>query len=122
MPAGILAAEPGLKPGACDGLRSRDGLNRVPGGAIPDEDRGVILRPEQFPDILRCGERARRECAGGAHGGSCLAKNTGPQSNKSGAGAYLLIRRTSETYLCPGRRSTRITTLSESAMLVLIAR
>src|SRR5258708_8113964 len=75
---GALTREPGLKIGTCDGLCLGDGLNRVTGRAIAGEDRGVILRPEQFPDILRCRQRARREFAIGAHGWSCFARNTAP--------------------------------------------
>ena len=60
---GALTREPGLKIGACDGLRLGDGLNGVAGRAIAHEDRGIFLRPEQLPDILRSGERvAARIC------------------------------------------------------------
>src|SRR6266478_8114993 len=75
---GTLTREPGLKVGARDGLRLGNGLNRVAGVAIAHKDRGAIFRPEQFADILRSGQRSRREFAIGAHGRSCLARNTAP--------------------------------------------
>ena len=67
----------------------------------------MVKRPQGNP------ARVARSCAGySCQGGPCVA---------DGVRGTSAVRRTSEIYLRPGRRSTWTTRLSESAMLVLMA-
>src|ERR1700678_604841 len=74
----ILIFEPRLKAGARYRLSFGDSLNRVACRAIPHEDRSIVAGSEELPDVFRSGERARCESGVGAHGCSCLARNTEP--------------------------------------------
>src|SRR6516162_8949714 len=64
---GALIGEPGLKAGARYCLSLGDCLNRVPCGALPHKDRGVISGSEKLPDIVRSGEGSWCECGVAAH-------------------------------------------------------
>src|SRR5713101_7975947 len=59
--AGTLIGKPSLEAGARYGLSLGDCLNGVAGGAVPHKDRCVVRGLEKLPDILRGGERSRRE-------------------------------------------------------------
>ncbi len=76
--AGTLIGKPSLEAGARYGLSLGYCLNGVAGGAAPHKDRCVVRGFEKLPDILRRGERSRRECGVCAHVCSCCAKNTAP--------------------------------------------
>src|SRR6266849_4581131 len=65
--AGTLIGKPSLEAGARYGLSLGDCLNRVAGGAVPHEDRGIIRGFEQLSDVLRRGESSWCECSIGAH-------------------------------------------------------
>src|SRR5580704_19645738 len=101
----MAGCQPSLRFGVCDGFGLCDPLDRLAGSTIPYQDRGIVARLEELADVFRSGEGARCEGGVDAHGCSCLATNTEPWSNKSASGSYPLMKRTSEMYLRPGRRS-----------------